>query len=326
MTHSSSRRAAFAALAACLFAAAGAPARKAWLSEKDVKYYVDPNSNASRQAAAWKQSRPADAALMEELAKVPLAAWLGGGDVQWAVKARLEKCRELKTLPIFVIYNIPNRDANPAFKESKAAEDAYRQWIGQFAEAVGKEPAAVIYEPDALGNIERIPEAKQPARYALMAKAVETLAKSGSIDVYIDVGHAAWLAPGEAAARLHRAGIAKARGFALNVSNFQWTADSQRYGHEISPLVGGKHFVIDTGRNGNGPLPWNENKDGLGQYNPPGRAVGPRPTPKTGDPLCDAFLWIKPPGESDAAIHGGPPSGQWWPEYALGLMKRGKRK
>ncbi|MFD5102266.1 glycoside hydrolase family 6 protein [Streptomyces albidochromogenes] len=33
--------------------------------------------------------------------------------------------------------------------------------------------------------------------------------------------------------------------------------------------------------------------------NPPGRGLSNRPTTATGDPLHDAKLWIKIPGESD---------------------------
>jgi endoglucanase len=81
------------------------------------------------------------------------------------------------------------------------------------------------------------------------------------------------------------------------------------------------HFVIDTSRNGQGPLdvapfglpPYNQPKDVLAKLsvlrwcNPPGARVGQAPTANTGVPLLDAFLWIKNPGESDGScnIAGG---------------------
>ncbi|HKN59120.1 MAG TPA: hypothetical protein VJV97_09720, partial [Gemmatimonadaceae bacterium] len=43
-----------------------------------AKLYVDPASQAKRQADAWRRSRPADAALMDKIAAQPLAQWLGG--------------------------------------------------------------------------------------------------------------------------------------------------------------------------------------------------------------------------------------------------------
>ena len=80
-------------------------------------------------------------------------------------------------------------------------------------------------------------------------------------------------------------------------------------------------FVIDTGRNGRGPLdttplaaaPYDQPAgviSGLNAgawCNPPGSGAGLRPTASTGLPLVDAYLWIKTPGESDGAcaINGG---------------------
>jgi endoglucanase len=76
----------------------------------------------------------------------------------------------------------------------------------------------------------------------------------------------------------------------------------------------GGHVVVDTGPNGLGPA---------GEWcNPPGRALGRRPHTATGEPLADAFLWIKQPGFSDGPCNGGPAPGVWWPDYALGLARR----
>jgi endoglucanase len=97
------------------------------------------------------------------------------------------------------------------------------------------------------------------------------------------------------------------------------------------------HFVVDTGRNGQGA--WTPP---AGKYagdpqiwcNPPGRGIGDRPTADTGTPLADAYLWVKTIGQSDGqcnrSIPGGtadpeygavdPPAGTWWPEQALTLV------
>jgi endoglucanase len=124
---------------------------------------------------------------------------------------------------------------------------------------------------------------------------------------------------------LRAAGVAKARGFSLNVSNFAWTRDEIAYGRAISRRLGGKHFVLDTSRNGRGPLPqsqWKKDEDGW--CNPWDRALGRPPSVQPGVPLVDAFLWVKHPGESDGTCNGGPPSGEWWPDYALGLARRAR--
>ena len=115
------------------------------------------------------------------------------------------------------------------------------------------------------------------------------------------------------AEHLRRSALDQADGFALNVSNFIPTPESIRYGERISALVGGKHFIIDTSRNGAG---------GNGEWcNPRGQALGAMPTTRPGNPLVDAFLWIKQPGESDGTCNGGPKAGKWWPEYALELAR-----
>ena len=125
--------------------------------------------------------------------------------------------------------------------------------------------------------------------------------------------------------RLTRAGIAGADGFALNVSNYVETAETITYGRDLSERLGGKHFVIDTSRNGNG-IPVGSNGDDW--CNPAGRALGQSPRAVTDNPAIDAYLWIKIPGESDGSAgdadtdcHGGPTSGKFWPEYAIGLAK-----
>ena len=118
------------------------------------------------------------------------------------------------------------------------------------------------------------------------------------------------------AARLTEAGVAEANGFVLNVADDRRTPDKLVYGRELSARVAGKHFVIDTSRNGQGPA---EGPDAW--CNPPGRGLGRRPGVSTDDPLLDAYLWIKRPGESDGWCNGGPAAGAWWPEYALELAR-----
>jgi endoglucanase len=71
------------------------------------------------------------------------------------------------------------------------------------------------------------------------------------------------------------------------------------------------HYVIDSGRNGRGSTDqW---------CNPPGRAFGREPASVADGTGLDAFLWVKPPGESDGDCEGGPPAGAFWPERAMEL-------
>ena len=46
--------------------------------------------------------------------------------------------------------------------------------------------------------------------------------------------------PEELDKRLVKAGVGHARGFSLNVSNYQWSVDENAYGRDISARLGGK--------------------------------------------------------------------------------------
>lgn len=280
------------------------------------KLYVDPNSNARRQAETWKRSRPADAALVAEIARQPVAKWWGG----WASNIRREVDQTVATitgsgaLPVFVVYNIPGRDCGSYSAGGAGGAAAYRRWIQDFARGIAGRSAIVILEPDALAAMDCLPPPARQERVTLIREAV-TVLKAQRSSVYIDAGHPRWHQPPEMARRLQQAGIAMADGFALNVSNVAATTLSVAYGEKLSALVGGKHFVIDTSRNG---IPGSNANDWC---NPKGRALGTRPTTNTGHPLIDAYLWVKPPGESDGTCGGGPAAGRWWAEYALELSR-----
>jgi endoglucanase len=190
------------------------------------------------------------------------------------------------------------------------------RWVGALRRGIGSRRAVVILEPDALAGLDCLSPGKQRQRIGLVRTAVRMLTSSPSISVYIDAGNESWLSPQRMAKRLLEADIGRARGFALNVSNFYYSRAERAYGHRLSALVGGKPFVIDTSRNGRGPAA------GHVWCNPPRRGLGLPATADTHDPLVDAYLWIKPPGESDGTCRGGPRAGEWWLRYALGLARR----
>ena len=280
--------------------------------------YVDPNSDAKRQADAWRASRPGDASALDKIAEAPSAWWFGNwnsnltGDVRSAMNAAAGQ----GAIPVMVAYNIPQRDCGGYSAGGSGSPDAYRSWIASMAAAIGNRKAAVILEPDALAGMDCLSAADQQMRLSLLQNAVQTFKAQGPIAVYIDAGHPGWVATSTMAARLQNAGIGKADGFALNVSNFQTDDANRSYGSAISAQVDGKHFVVETSRNGNGPSSDNQ------WCNPAQRALGRKPTTDTGDSLVDAYLWIKGPGGSDGQCNGGPAAGIWWPDYALGLAQR----
>jgi endoglucanase len=100
-----------------------------------------------------------------------------------------------------------------------------------------------------------------------------------------------------------------------------WTYTDQWFDQNMGTAVATTHFVIDTSRNGRGPLdvtpfgaaPYDQPAGVLGGLtggnwcNPPGAGLGLRPTANTGVSLLDAYLWVKIPGESDGScdIAGG---------------------
>jgi len=113
---------------------------------------------------------------------------------------------------------------------------------------------------------------------------------------------------------------------AADADEARWQQIDAWYLEEVDRRVPGwaavlPHFVIDTGRNGRGPLdvdryraPPYAQPDAViaglaaGRWcNPPGSGLGLRPTADTGVPLLDAYLWIKTVGESDGScdIAGG---------------------
>ena len=278
------------------------------------RLYVDPSSNVRREADAMRRTRPDDANLLMRIANQPVARWLGGwvGDIGREVDNAVSVITGAGALPVFVAYNIPGRDCGQYSAGGANGSDAYRKWIRSFASALKGRPSVVILEPDALPGLDCLNDAGKAERIALMRDAVHVL-KDQHAFVYVDAGHALWKSPQIMADRLKQVDIAFADGFSLNVSNYIDNAANIAFGEALSRRLGGTHFIIDTSRNGVGNTSeW---------CNPRGQALGTAPTTDTGNPLIDAFLWIKQPGESDGTCKGGPSAGKWWGEIALELSR-----
>lgn len=245
----------------------------------------------------------------------PWAIWLNNNEYESDnyLFDIIKKAKETQTIPIFVLYNIPNRDcgshssggANSAFK--------YREWVDRLASILKSTEIIFIIEPDALSQLNCLSEKGRAERIKLIRYAVESLAKLPLAHVYVDAGHPFWINPEEMAERLKEVNISAVSGFALNVSNFASNEDNIQYGDYLSYLTDNSYYIIDTGRNGNGPTSNHE------WCNPPGRALGETPRLTKDRDALSAFLWIKCPGESDGTCNGGPPAGHWWKEYAVGL-------
>lgn len=291
-----------------------------------AKLFVDPQSNAMLRANSLRQSNPEQAALLDRIAQQPQALWMGewNSDIFRAVEHFVQRAVAEGAVPVMIAYNIPYRDFGAKHSEGGlATKEAYQRWIRNVHAGIGDNPAVVVLEPDALPGISKatlektgMPENLVAERLFLLNDAVKVLRQNPKAAVYIDAGHGAWVPHDEMAELLKKAGVEHASGFSLNTSNYRTTEECLDYGHKISPLIGDKHFVIDTSRNGAGPYLEAKNEDET-WCNPPGRKIGKPPTTDTGDPLCDGFLWLKRPGESDGECNGGPKAGVFWMEQAM---------
>ncbi|MEO7457478.1 MAG: glycoside hydrolase family 6 protein [Gemmatimonadaceae bacterium] len=282
-----------------------------------MRLFVNPTSQASRAAGDARLSRPEDAAMLERIAQQPVATWIGGwvSDLRGEIGRITAVAQRNRSVPVLVAYNIPNRDCGSHSAGGEKDGESYGRWIREFAAGLDGRKAVVVLEPDAIAQTNCLTPEQTEARFAMMRDAVSVL-KSGGATVYVDAGNPRWMKPDAIASRLKKVAMDQADGFSLNVSNFISTSENVKYGEAISGLVGGKHFIIDTGRNGSG---------GNGQWcNPRGQALGALPTTETGNRLVDGFLWIKQPGESDGACNGGPKAGAWWADYALELARNQK--
>lgn len=290
-------------------------------SISNPQLYVDPDSPARTALAA----NPASAPTTTVLADTPQAHWFTDAtptaEVARAVAGYVDGAAAVGAVPVLVVYAIPMRDCGGFSAGGFTNASEYGAWIRQVRAGIGGHRAAVIVEPDALVDTGCLDASARAARFTMLKDAVFQLSSDTSTVVYIDGGHSRWLSPTALAHRLQQVGVEHARGFSLNVSNFFTTAEETAYGEEVSALLGGKHYVIDTSRNGRGPAP-----DGpLNWCNPPGRALGAAPTTHTAGAHDDAYLWIKNPGQSDGECdRGDPVSGRWFAAYAAGLVQRAR--
>ncbi|MFI7383836.1 glycoside hydrolase family 6 protein [Streptomyces sp. NPDC049813] len=254
--------------------------------------------------------------------------------------------------------------------EYQAWIDAVARGIGARDAMVVLEPDALALLPADCGQ-DDAEGTRTAARYAEVNYAVDTLEPLRGTRVYLDTGHPAWHTVDSIVPRLIKGGVTRASGFYTNASNYQTDDANSWYGKLIASCIayvqgGGAaadcpqrtapraeaqawidahvkvpasrmaHFVTDSSRNGRGPWapPAGKYTDPQDWCNPPGRGLGARPTLRTGDPLQDARLWIKTPGESDGLCLRGtagpedpergtvdPKAGAWFPQQALELAR-----
>ena len=316
-----------------------------------TSFFVDLTSKAAQQAVDdARAGRLADALRMAKLASWPVATWFTGGTTPEQTRAEVAALQRQAALrrqvPVLAAYNVPGRDCSQYSGGGASNTAEYQAWIDGFAAGLGRGRAVVILEPDGLALP---PEAcggtpeQQAARVTEINYAVDRIGAQPGALVYLDAGHSGWRAVGDMASRLAEGGVARSRGFFLNVSNYRTDAELVRYGTMVSrclwylantPGATGDQcanqywppadadawyaahvpadaaltpFVVDTSRNGQGPWtpPAGVYPDAQDWCNPPQRGIGRPPTADTGTPLVDAYLWVKVPGESDGSCTRG---------------------
>ncbi|HWF34611.1 MAG TPA: glycoside hydrolase family 6 protein [Solirubrobacteraceae bacterium] len=282
----------------------------------------------ARQALAWSAANPRAAAKVAVIAAEPnvqrFGAW-NGGYPGWNVETYLDRAgsQESGTVPMISTYRLVYGHCGH-WSDPPAEQAVYHTWITGLSQGIGTHPAVLFLEMDSLITVGCLSPQGVAVRMRELRDAIDVLSNNPHLVTYLDAGAADALPARETASLLRRAGVARIQGFFLNSTHFDWTSREIRYGEEISRLTGGRHFVINTAENGQGPLrPRHPAKQGNEVLcDPPGRGLGPLPTAHTGYRNVDAFAWIANPGVSGGACRSGaPPSGVFWPALALELVR-----
>jgi hypothetical protein len=274
--------------------------------------YVDPTYPSVAAAADLRtRGNSAGAAAVDTISAHAGTRWVGDWNPVSKVRATVAKyiqaAENAAQIGTLVLYAIPGRDCT-GHSAGGLTADQYDDWVNEIAAGIAGKRVAVVLEPDALMQLGRCPLI-QGDRAGLLSYAAKKLTDAGAT-VYIDAGSSYSVSADEMARRLLAAGVEHVRGFATNVSNYKPTAEVRDYADSISMLLGGKHYVIDTSRNGKG--------DNGEWCNPRGRGLGSLPG-RTDHGNQDANLWIKTIGASDGSCNGGPKAGAWWDEIAIEL-------
>jgi endoglucanase len=229
-----------------------------------TRFYVPKPIDGARQQIAdlIRSHDKVDARLIKVMITTPQAVWFNGGTphkVQQDVKNTVKRAAAKRQVPVLVAYNIPFRDCSQFSAGGTTSVAEYEAWIDGFAAGIGNAKAVVILEPDGLGIIPWYKQFRgtdaeaanyewcQPAeaneataadeRFEMLNYAVDALKAKPNVLVYLDGTHSSWLGSGDAAHRLIQAGVERADGFFLNVSNYRFTDHLVKYGQWISDCV-----------------------------------------------------------------------------------------
>jgi endoglucanase len=285
-------------------------------------FFVDPDSDP---AVAARHGHP----LLNVIARQPGTTRYGS--FSWpnagiAVSNELAKAQVLQpgSVPMLATYRLVDGHCGH-WADTPADQQSYHNFIENFAQGIGDYRAVLFLEEDSLITTPCLSAHGVAVRMAELSDAINVLTVDcPRLVIYLDAGAGDAIPAGQTARLLERAGVAKIAGFFLNSTHFDWTSREIQFGEAVSRMTGGKHFVVNTGENGRGPLATaNQARDGNEVLcNPPGRGLGPLPTANTGYPNVDAFAWTTNPGESGGPCRpGAPATGAYWPAYGEMLVR-----
>jgi cellulose 1,4-beta-cellobiosidase len=304
-----------------------------------ARFYVDPEF--ARMVGRAPTSTPEDAARLKKVAAFPTAVWLESLETAKLAGPTLDEALKQEAagggsvVPVFVVYNLPNRDCSAEGSRGelfvdKGGEALYQtQFIDVIAAAFAAHPSqkvAVVLEPDSLPNLVtnlEVPTcaaAEQIYRRGV-AYAITKLSMP-NVYIYMDAAHAGWLGWPKnlpKAVTLFKEVITAAggpdriRGFAVNVSNYDPprepkakkngpddpSQDEIGYAGDLAAGLA-KAGIANKGfiidTSRNGK---SEIRSTPGNWcNVKGAGLGERPKAAPA-PNIDAYFWVKTPGESD---------------------------
>jgi len=306
---------------------------------KGARLYVDPEF--AKTVGKVTAPTPEDGARLKKVAAFPTAVWLESLETAKLAGPTLDDALKQEAagggpiVPLFVIYNLPNRDCAAEGSRGelfvdKGGEALYQsQFIDVIAAAFAAHPSqkiTVVLEPDSLPNL--VTNAELPTCAAAeqvyrrgVAYAISKLSMP-NVFIYMDAAHAGWLGWPKNLPKaitvfkevLAAAGGAdRIRGFALNVSNYDPSREpnskknspdepSQDELGYAEDLAAGLAKVGITGKG----FVIDTSRNGKGGIrstpgnwcNVKGAGLGARPTAAPA-PNIDAYVWVKTPGESD---------------------------
>jgi endoglucanase len=274
---------------------------------------------------AWQAAHGNDRKLLAKIALRPIAHWFGAWNPDAAAAGLVREYVRASTqgrsnvLTQLAVFRLDPWEGSACSELPSASQQvSYRAWIDNFAAGIGSSRMALILQPD-------LPFASCAPGGSLLplqmvSYAVKVFSALAHTTVYIDAGARDWEPVGKAVWMLENAGVADARGFALNDTHYDSTGAELSYGAAVvrglaHAHLPGKHFVVNTAENGAPFVRYKYRGDKLNPAVCPSRrartcatlgipptwqtALGrwglSKPQRRIAADLADAYLWIGRP-------------------------------